>query len=130
MEVLHKCEVLAVPEDYELDKDFYNEFIPLYSELQNLIFLYNRVRNFLTRKPSDVKKFKLNFESPSLADGWDQNKEMKNNAILLLKDGKSYLGILNAKDKPDLRKASKGKAPYYSKMIYKLLAAVYGILQK
>lgn len=122
MEVLHKCEVLTVPEDYELDTDFYNEFIPLCSELQNLIFLYNRVRNFLTRKPSDVKKFKLNFESPSLADGWDQNKEMKNNAILLFKDCKSYLGILNTRNKPDLRKVGKGKAPYYCKMIYKLLA--------
>lgn len=122
MEVLHKCSTIAIPEENELDRDFYNLFIPLYSELENIIFLYNRVRNYLTRKPSDVKKFKLNFESPSLANGWDQNKEMINNSILLFKDGKSYLGILNAQDKPNLKIANNAKGPFYKKMIYKLLA--------
>ena len=123
MELSHKCSVLVMPEEYEVDKSFYNEFIPLYEELDTLFLLYNKVRNFLTRKPSDVKKFKLNFESPTLANGWDQNKEMKNNAILLFKDGKSYLAVLNAKNKAKIKNAKcDASSSSYKKMIYKLLS--------
>jgi CRISPR-associated protein Cpf1 len=118
MELSHKCSVLVMPEEYEVDKSFYNEFIPLYEELDTLFLLYNKVRNYLTRKPSDVKKFKLNFESPSLANGWDQNKEMKNNAILLFKNGKSYLGVLNAKNKAKIKNAKcDASSTSYKKMI-------------
>ena len=123
MELSHKCSVLVMPEEYEVDKSFYNVFIPLYEELDTLFLLYNKVRNYLTRKPSDVKKFKLNFESPSLANGWDQNKEMKNNAILLFKNGKSYLGVLNAKNKAKIKNAKcDASSTSYKKMIYKLLS--------
>ena len=123
MELSHKCSVLVMPEEYEVDKSFYNEFIPLYEELDTLFLLYNKVRNYLTRKPSDVKKFKLNFESPTLANGWDQNKEMKNNAILLFKDGKSYLGVLNAKNKAKIKQTKRdASSTSYKKMIYKLLS--------
>lgn len=123
MELSHKCSVLVMPEEYEVDKCFYNEFIPLYEEVDKLFLLYNKVRNYLTRKPSDVKKFKLNFESPTLANGWDQNKEMKNNAILLFKNGKSYLGVLNAKNKAKIKKAKcDASSTSYKKMIYKLLS--------
>ena len=123
MELCHKCSVLVMPEEYEIDKSFYNEFIPYYVEIDSLFLLYNKVRNYLTRKPSDVKKFKLNFEAPTLASGWDQNKEMINNAILLFKDGKSYLGVLNAKNKAKIKKAkSDASTPSYQKMIYKLLS--------
>lgn len=34
MELCHKCSVLVVPEEYEVDKSFYNEFIP---SIRNLI---------------------------------------------------------------------------------------------
>ena len=123
MEFSHKCSVLVMPEEYEVDKSFYNEFIPLYEELGTLFLLYNKIRNYLTRKPSDIKKFKLNFESPTLANGWDQNKEMKNNAILLFKDGKSYLGVLNAKNKAKIKQAKRDtSSTSYKKMIYKLLS--------
>lgn len=122
MEVLHKCSVLLAPEEYDVDKDFYNEFIPLYAEFSNIIILYNKVRNFLTKKPSDVKKFKLNFGVPSLGDGWDQNKERDNKAIILFKDGLSYLGIMNAKNLPEIKEKQESTPSSYKKMIYKLLA--------
>ncbi len=123
MELCHKCSVLVMPEEYEIDKSFYNEFVPYYVEINTLFLLYNKVRNYLTQKPSDVKKFKLNFETPTLASGWDQNKEMINNAILLFKDGKSYLGVLNAKNKAKIKEAkSDASTPSYQKMIYKLLS--------
>ena len=130
MEICHKCSVLVIPEEYEVDKSFYNEFIPLYEELDTLFLLYNKVRNYLTRKPSDVKKFKLNFESPSLADGWDQNKERANKAILLFKDGLSYLGIMNAQNMPDINQQWPTDENHYSKMIYKLIPGPNKMLPK
>ncbi len=130
MELCHKCSVLVIPEEYEVDKSFYNEFIPLYEELDTLFLLYNKVRNYLTRKPSDVKKFKLNFESPSLADGWDQNKERANKAILLFKDGLSYLGIMNAQNMPNLNQKWTTDESHYSKMVYKLIPGPNKMLPK
>ncbi|MBP3260655.1 MAG: type V CRISPR-associated protein Cas12a/Cpf1 [Prevotella sp.] len=122
MEILHRCSVLVVSVEHDLDKDFYNDFLPLYAELENAVMVYNRVRNFLTKKPSDTKKFKLNFGVPSLGDGWDQNKERDNKAIILFKDGKSYLGIMNAKDMPIIKERDESTPSSYKKMIYKLLA--------
>lgn len=130
MELSHKCSVLVMPEEYEVDKGFYNEFIPLYEELDTLFLLYNKVRNYLTRKPSDVKKFKLNFESPSLADGWDQNKERANKAILLFKDGLSYLGIMNAQNMPNLNQKWSTDESHYHKMVYKLIPGPNKMLPK
>ena len=130
MELCHKCSVLVVPEEYEVDKSFYNEFIPLYEELDTLFLLYNKVRNYLTQKPSDVKKFKLNFETPSLADGWDQNKERANKAILLFKDGLSYLGIMNAQNMPNLNQKWPADESHYSKMVYKLIPGPNKMLPK
>ena len=40
-----------------------------------------------------MKKIKLNFDCPTLANGWDENKESSNDAIILRKDGKYYLGV-------------------------------------
>ena len=121
--ILHKCAPLVVPEDYDTDKDFYNDFLPLYSELKNIVVLYNRVRNYLTQKPSDIKKFKLNFGIPTLADGWDKNKEKDNKAILLLKDGYYYLGIMK---KPlNFSVKTKASEASYLKMECKLLAKPY-----
>ena len=129
MDVLHQCSIFNVSGDYEVDTNFYNEYTPLYTELEGIIPLYNRVRNYLTKKPSDVKKFKLNFEAPTLANGWDQNKERDNKAVLFFKDGLSYLGVMNAKNIPNLN-AKKSEGACYSKMIYKLLPGPNKMLPK
>lgn len=121
MNFMHKCAVLNVSSDYDVDRSFYNEFLPLYGEIEGIIFLYNRVRNYLTKKPSDIIKFKLNFDAPTLANGWDQNKERDNKTILLFKDGKSFIGVLNPKDVPPLNSKYEDSGESYSKMIYKLL---------
>lgn len=130
MEVMHKCNVLVVSEEYDLDKDFYNNFFPLFTELENIVFVYNRVRNFLTKKPSDVKKFKLNFGVPTLCDGWDLNKEKDNKAILLFKDNRSYLGIMNPEDYPKIKESNDSGDGYFSKMVYKLLPGPNKMLPK
>ena len=120
MGVLHRCSVLVVSIDNDLDKNFYNQYLPLYAELENVILLYNRVRNFLTKKPSDIKKFKLNFDRPTLGDGWGVGNEKKNKAILLFKNGLSYLGIMNVKGTLKFEETADG--PTYKKMVCKYLS--------
>ena len=122
MDILHRCAVLVVPIEYDLDKDFYNDFLPLYAELENVIFVYNRTRNYLTKKPSDTKKFKLNFGTPTLGDGWGVNNERKNKAILLFKDGLSYLGIMNVKGTLKFEETKDASLPSYKKMTCRYLS--------
>ena len=117
MNVQHKCSTLVASIENDLDKDFYNKFLPLYAELENVILVYNRVRNFLTQKPSSTGKIKLKFDIPSLGDGWGINKEKKNKAILLFKDGCSYLGIMNVKGTLDFDGKVEPNEPTYKKMV-------------
>lgn len=60
------------------------------------------LRNFLTKKPQDdakENKLKLNFSNPSLAGGWDVNKEKDNHCVIFQdNNGKLYLGIINSKN--------------------------------
>ena len=122
LKIQHRYSTLVVSTENDLDMDFYNKFLPLYAELENVFVVYGSVRNFLTKKPSDTKKFKLNFGVPSLGNGWDQNKEQANKTILLFKDGLSYLGIMNAKDMPVIKESDEELPSSYKKMVYKLLA--------
>lgn len=118
MEVLHKCSVLVVSLENNLDDNFYNTFLPLYEELRNVVSVYDRTRNFLTQKPSDIsKKIKLKFDIPSLGVGWGINKERKNKAILLFKDGLSYLGIMNVKGTLDFDGKAEPDEPTFRKMV-------------
>ena len=122
MEILHRCSVLVAPVEYDLDKDFYNAFLPLYAELENVIPLYNRIRNYLTQKPSDTKKIKLNFSTPTLGDGWGVNNERKNKAVLLFKEGLSYLGIMNVKGTLKFDDVKDNTIPSYKKMTCRYLS--------
>lgn len=110
------------------DKDaaFYNEFDELFRQLNSVVQLYNKVRNFLTQKPYSDEKIKLNFENVSLLKGWDVNKETDNTSVILRGNGFYYLGIMD-KNHNDILK--KGKHPdlnkgedFYEKMRYKLIS--------
>lgn len=130
MELLHKAETLVVAETLDLDKGFYNRFFVYYEILRSIVPLYTKVRNYLTQKPYEEKKFKLNFDTPTLANGWDKNKEKENKTILLFKDGKSYLAISAHAEKIDWDKLSTSADGEYSKMIYKLLPGPNKMLPK
>lgn len=121
--ILHLVKPLMMDSD-QGEPSFYNELNPLYDQLSSIIPLYNKTRNYITQKISDsTKKFKLNFENPILAKGWDQNNEMSYASIILLKDDKYYLGIMNAKDKPKIGTYNvKPGEPHYDKMVYKQIA--------
>ena len=114
----------------EKDTSFYSKLDEIIEKLEGITALYNKVRNFVTKKPGEVKKFKLNFDCPTLANGWDENKESANDAILLRKENKYYLGIFNPKDKPKFSKEECSEDIYYEKMVYKLLPGPNKMLPK
>ena len=122
-ELLHRLKPLCVSEETDKDKNFYNEFDVLYKQLKLIVPLYNEIRNYITQKLGEANKIKLKFDNPTLADGWDANKEEANTCVLLFKDSKYYLGVMNAKNKPKFAsvKAASG-APCYQKMYYKQIS--------
>lgn len=75
----------------------YLEYTNEYSD--SVVSLYNKVRSFVTKKPYSTEKIKLNFNSPTLLNGWDKNKEQDNLGIILIKNEKYYLGIISHKNR-------------------------------
>lgn len=111
------------------DDNFYNEFIPLYSVLNdNISRLYDRVRNYVTQKPYSTEKIKLNFENSTLMKGWDVNKERDNTTVILRKDGFYYIGIMDKKsNKCFSSKELPSEGECYEKMEYKQISMTTGV---
>lgn len=125
MSIYHWLQTFIIDEVVEKDNAFYAELEDIYYELENVVTLYNRIRNYVTRKPYSTQKFKLNFASPTLASGWSRSKEFDNNAIILLRNNKYYIAIFNVNNKPD-KQIIKGSEEQrlstdYKKMVYNLL---------
>ena len=116
----------------EKDEKFYGEFSLMWKLLDDSITpLYNKVRNYMTKKPYSEEKIKLNFENSTLLDGWDVNKESDNASIILRKDGLYYLGIMNKKHNRIFdNKNIKTNGVCYEKMDYKLLPGANKMLPK
>lgn len=127
----------------EIDSEFYHHldygFFDQYyqNSFEKIITPYNLLRNYLTKKPwKEVQKWKLNFENPTLANGWDKNKEADNFAIILRKRNEYFLGLMKKgcnhlfidKNKDDFTEGiGEGK---YEKMVYKLLPGANKMLPK
>ena len=127
--------VFITDDTVETDAIFYNVLNEQYSFLMKIISIYNRARNFSTKKPYSLEKFKLNFNCSTLLNGWDLNKEEDNLSIILRKDEIYYLGIVNSKHKKEtfkiLKKDSLGtEEDCYEKMEYKLLPGANKMLPK
>jgi CRISPR-associated protein Cpf1 len=124
----------------DLDISFYPDFNNIYEMLESeLLPIYNKARNFLTKKPYSKEKIKINFSHGTLLNGWDVNKEKENLGILLLRNRKYYLGILSRQHKNifDLTNAnlaneiiSKDDTSSYKKVFYKYLAGPNKMLPK
>ncbi len=129
-DLLHRIKPLKV--NGVGDSSFYSIFDFIYSSLSEVISVYNKTRNYITKKAESPEKYKLNFDNPTLADGWDLNKEQANTSVLLRKDGMYYLGIMNPKDKPKFEEKYEVDSgqPCYEKMIYKLLPGPNKMLPK
>lgn len=102
-----------------------------WATLDIMTLLYNRVRNWMTRKPYSEEKIKLNFENAQLLGGWDVNKETDCTSVLLRKDDNYYLAIM---DKHANRVFDTEELPCdgecYVKIDYKLLPGANKMLPK
>jgi len=142
MDIFHKVKVLQVREKNlqakETDAAFYAEFENIFSPFSSCASVYDSVRNYLTRKPYSTEKMKLCFDSPTLANGWDENKIPDYRAFILRKDGKYFLGLLNNKSSAKERKAvvecevtiDDSRQECYERMIYKYLPSPVKMLPK
>ncbi len=109
----------------ETDSTFYAVFDELFIKLEAIIGIYNKIRNYVTKKPFSTKKFKLNFENSTLLAGWDKNKETDNWSIILIDEKYYYLGIMskgnnNIFNEKQLQN-NLNNNEFYKKVNYKLL---------
>jgi CRISPR-associated protein Cpf1 len=114
--------LLGNGDEPDKDENFYGELDSLWQDLDQVTPLYNKVRNYMTRKPYSTEKIKLNFESPTLMAGWDLNKEEANHTVILRKNGLYYLGIMNKTSNKAFNVANLSTGgDCYEKMEYKSL---------
>lgn len=123
--------LLGKGEETGRDLKFYNDFSIMWDDLDVITPLYNMVRNKMTEKAYSNSKIKINFENPTLLNGWDLNKERDNSGIILRKNGLYYLAIMakgysNVFDSDNLTNIGE----CYQKMEYKLLPGANKMLPK
>jgi len=115
--------------------DFYGEFRSYYDHINTWKY-FNEFRNFLTKKPYKVDKFKVNFNNAELADGWDRNKEKSNSCVLLRRNQKYFLAVMpEGKNKTFEDESRKMMVEcladgYYEKMDYKYFPEVSKMIPK
>lgn len=116
----------------ELEKDtqFDILFSDIWNKLDEVTLLYDRVRNWLTRKPYSTEKIKLNFENSTLLNGWDVNKETDNTSVILRKNDNYYLGIMDKQYNHIFEETLPSEGDCYEKMVYKLLPGPNKMLPK
>ena len=78
------------------DSNFYSQLDGILADIAEIVPLYNKVRNFVTKKPGEIKKIKLNFECSSFLNGWATEFGTKD-AHIFIHNNKYYLGIFDKK---------------------------------
>lgn len=123
--------LLGSGEENEKDELFYGSFQMMWDELDTITPLYNKVRNWLTRKSYSTEKIKLKFDNSQLLGGWDVNKEPDCTGVLLRKDGFYYLGIMDKKSNRIFEvEVTPKDGDCYDKIDYKLLPGANKMLPK
>lgn len=124
MDCLRTLEIFRINDSKKEKDEIYEDYDSLFESedenvatLSDIVPLYNKVRNYVTRKFSGNNVTLLKYDCPTLADGWDQNKETSNNAALLFDNDNYYLLLLNSQKKPNLSEAITGKKGY-RKLVY------------
>lgn len=105
------------------DSDFYEKFDELYDHISAIVPLYNKLRNFASKKPYVKDKIKINFQQSTLLSGWSVSKEKNSLSVLLRKDDLYYLAIMNKEDNKSFESLPKSlkSESCYEKMNYKFL---------
>ena len=127
-EIQRFLNIFSFADEYKKpDSDFYYWLSTNINEFGNdFNHIYNKARNHLTKKQYSDEKIKLNFDSPTLASGWDLNKEIDNSAMIFRKfnqernDYDYYLGIWDKNIKKDYKSIEKDNFGEFEKMEYKL----------
>lgn len=123
--------LLGTGDEAGKDEKFYGEFVSLWGRLNEITYLYDKVRNYMTKKPYSTAKIKLNFDNSTLMDGWDVNKETDNTTVILRKGGLYYLAIMNKKNNKVFSLESiPNTGCCFEKMDYKLLPGANKMLPK
>ncbi len=110
--------------------DFYGLFDECYDKLHQLDKLYDKVRNHITKKPYSKNKIKLNFGNPQFLNGWDRNKETDYRTVLLKKDEKIYLAVIDKSNSRLFENYPTDNSNGWQKITYKLLPGPNKMLPK
>ena len=99
---------------------FYDELDVCFDEISSIVKLYNKTRNYITKKPYSKTQFRCTFGSPAFGEGWDENSEQTKLITLFKRDGYYYLGINNPKKKYKIASNyDNDNDEYFEKMILK-----------
>lgn len=105
----------------EKDNLFYGKFAEPFEEIKKVNLIYNKVRNYITKKPYSNEKLKLNFQNPQFLGGWDKNKEKDYRTVLLRKDGKYFLGVMEKGNNKIFDRFPEDAESSFEKMEYKYI---------
>jgi len=114
----HHLKLVDYRGEEQKDSNFYSKLDEIITQLSEIIPLYNKVRNFVTKKPGEMKKIKMMFDCSSLLGGWGTDYGTKE-AHIFIDSGKYYLGIINEKlSKDDIELLKKSSGRMVTKVIY------------
>ena len=98
---------------------FEEQLTEILADMKETVPLYNKVRNFATKKAYSIEKFKLNFKNSTLASGWDIHKINDYKAILLKRNEEYFIGILMDRIKLNEARCLESNHDCYKFIIYK-----------
>lgn len=136
MEEYHKWKVfeLKITDiNFDYDDSFYPTLINVLDNYYTIIKLYDLTRNYLTRKPTDEDKIKVNFNIPTLAKGWSESKIADNKTMIFRKDNLYYLGIftnLQAIKDFTSEDVNSNINDYYEKIVYRYFPGASKMIPK
>lgn len=112
--------LLGSGKEAEKDEKFYSELERIWKSFGFITAVYNKVRNYITKKPYITEKIKLNFKNPQLLAGWTANKEVDRSSIMFKDNNFYYLGIINTTYNSEFKeyKKPKNKEDVFLKMNY------------
>ncbi len=121
-----------IVKEFKKDDGFYGVIDPFWEFLSNSFTpLYDKVRNYLTKKIYSEEKIKINFKNSTLLSGWDLNKERDNSSVILYKDNYYYLAIMSKGNNRIFENLPKSKNDScYQKMVYKQVSGANKMLPK
>lgn len=97
-DICHYLNTFVVADDLEKNADFYERLDRLLEILSEMTLLYNKIRNYVTRKSYSLDKMRVMFEKSDFLGGWGQKFDTKE-ALIFQKDELYYIGILERKYK-------------------------------